>query len=254
MPCSGGWLLVRGTYILGMQRAFIVWFFALILVVMGFPMVAWSQPFLPRASSEIQGDSMVQRHPDVPSQSMLDTVAQDSEDQMVPAHGGLDSQGRPIWAHQVQRRQRGDTTLTFSGWVRILTKETAPRWWDHEAGAKQWTGMTEPRGTHRWRYQRYEDGWLVEQVGFYDQGQIDHHFHMKQDGRNVGSQRMWYPDGAPYLEQFHDENGALHGPQMRWSRKGILDLNLLFEHGQALDDEGRPLPTKGGQFSAFGGC
>ena len=237
-----------------MQGVFIGRFFALILVVLGLPLVAWSQPFLPRASSEVQGEVATERHPDVPSQSMLDTVASDAKSQMVPAHGGLDPQGRPIWAHQVQRRQWADTTLTFSGWVRILTKETTERWWELEQGAKRWASMTEQRGTHRWRYQRYEDGWLVEQVGFYAQGQIDHHFHMKHDGRNVGSQRMWYPSGAPYLEQFHDENGALHGPQKRWGRNGILDLNLHFEHGQELDAAGRPLPDNRGQFSTSGGC
>ena len=65
---------------------------------------------------------------------------------------------------------------------------------------------------------------------------------------------LWLPNGAPYLEQFHDENGALHGPQTRWGRNGILDLNLQFEHGQELDAAGRPLPNNRGQFSTSGGC
>ncbi len=117
-----------------MQEVFIGRFFALILVVLGLPLVAWSQPFLPLASSEVQGEVATERHPDVPSQSMLDKMASDAKGQMVPAHGGLDLQGRPIWAHQVQRRQWGDTTLTFSGWVRILTKETTERWWELEQG------------------------------------------------------------------------------------------------------------------------
>ncbi|MCH1576009.1 MAG: hypothetical protein L7S67_07015, partial [Flavobacteriales bacterium] len=197
--------------------------FALVLLALVLSSSAFSQPYLPKIPSLIRDKASEQRSLEWPCQSTLDDLAQDAEDQMVPAHGGLDPQGRPVWAHQVQRRQKGDTALSFTGWVIMLTDEVSQRWWNQEDGAAQWTSMTEQIGVFRSRYQRYENGWLVEQVGFYANGQLDHHFHMGRDGRNVGSQRMWYPNGQPYIDQFHDEDGLLHGPQWRWRSDGVLD-------------------------------
>ena len=138
----------------------------------------------------------------------------------------------------------------------MLTDEVSQRWWNQEDGAAQWTSMTEQIGVFRSRYQRYENGWLVEQVGFYANGQLDHHFHMGRDGRNVGSQRMWYPNGQPYIDQFHDEDGLLHGPQWRWRSDGVLDRGDQFNHGVAVDAAGRPLPGDGKTifFRQTGGC
>jgi hypothetical protein len=225
-----------------------------LMVVLGWPCCAWSQPFLEGVAKDEVPLSVTQRHAPLPSQAWLDSVAPHARGQMKPEHGGLDRFGRPVWAHQVQRRQWKDTTLLFNGWVKLIAHETNPLDGDStfvKDSSDAWLGANV-----RSRYQRYENGWLVEQVGYVGLGQVEHHFHMGCDGRNVGSQRMWYPNGQPYIDQFHDEDGLLHGPQWRWRSDGVLDRDDQFNHGVAVDAAGRPLPGDGKTifFRQNGGC
>ena len=103
-----------------------------------------------------------------------------------------------MWGHQVRRVHQTETSEAYTGWTRQILVDS----------------------NHRWRFQRFLKGWLVEQVSYYADGTADHHFHTDTLGRNVGSQRMWRDEGQPYLDQFHDTQGRLHGRQIRWNADG----------------------------------
>ena len=149
----------------------------------------------------------------MPALDSLFRVAPDAEHTVLPTHGGVNREGRPVWGHQVRRMHQSDTTKAYTGWTRT-SSSTA---------------------TTVGRFQRFLKGWLVEQVGYYADGTADHHFHTDTLGRNVGSQRMWRADGQPYLDQFHDTEGQLHGRQLRWNNKGQLDWDARFHHGTEVD-------------------
>lgn len=160
------------------------------------------------------------RHPVMPGLHELAEMAPYAHDVIIPAHGGLDGSGRPAWAHQVRRMDARHPDRAFTGWCKHILTDT----------------------DHRWRFQRYEQGWLVEQVAYHADGTPDHHYHMDTLGRNVGSQRLWYPDGSPYIDRFRDEEGRFHGRQLKWSADGRMDWDVMYRHGTAIDAEGRPIP------------
>lgn len=157
----------------------------------------------------------------MPALDSLFQVAPDAEHAVLPPHGGVNREGRPVWGHQVRRVHQTDTAKAYTGWTRQILVDS----------------------DHRWRFQRFDNGWLVEQVGYYIDGTADHHFHMDTLGHNVGSQRMWFSDGAPYLDQMHNKAGQLHGRQLRWRSDGSLDWDARFKHGVEIDDQGRPIPA-----------
>ena len=167
----------------------------------------------------------------MPALDSLFRVAPDAERTVLPTHGGVNREGRPVWGHQVRRVHQSDTTKAYTGWTRQILVDS----------------------DHRWRFQRFLKGWLVEQVGYYADGTADHHFHTDTLGRNVGNQRMWRADGQPYLDQFHDTEGQLHGRQLRWNKEGQLDWDARFEHGTEVDAQGRPIPGSSRRFPPSGG-
>ena len=185
---------------------------------MGMPLQA--QPWRQGTPSGTDWSPLSERHPAMPALDSLFRAAPDAERTVLPTHGGVNREGRPVWGHQVRRVHQTDTTKAYTGWTRHILVDS----------------------DHRWRFQRFLKGWLVEQVGYYADGTADHHFHTDTLGRNVGSQRMWRADGQPYLDQFHDTKGRLHGRQLRWDDDGSLDWDARFNHGTEVDAQGRPVP------------
>lgn len=192
-----------------------------------------AQPWRQGTPSGAGWSPLSNRHPAMPALDSLFRVAPDAERTVLPTHGGVNREGRPVWGHQVRRVHQTDTTRAYTGWIRQILVDS----------------------DHRWRFQRFEQGWLVEQVGYYADGTADHHFHTDTTGRNIGSQRMWRADGSPYLDQFHDENGDLHDRQMRWNADGSVDWNAQFDHGTEVDAHGRRVPEAERTFPSSGnGC
>ena len=102
---------------------------------------------------------------------------------------------------------------------------------------------------HRYRYVKYENGIAVWQLGFYDNGNPDVDFHMK-DAYNCGSQRMWLKEGSLYVDSYFLEGGIPHGKQMRWHFNGALARDALFNQGEVVyevlfDQEGGITERKG---------
>ena len=192
-----------------------------------------AQPWLGGCPAGTKWSPNAGRHPVMPPLDSLFRAAPDARTTVLPAHGGVNREGRPVWGQQVRRVHRGDTTKAYTGWTRQILVDS----------------------DHRWRFQRFERGWLVEQVSYYENGTADHHFHTDTTGNNIGSQRMWHPDGQPYLDQFHDAEGRLHGRQLRWTAEGTLDWDARFEHGVEVDDAGVPVPEdRRSRPGGSGGC
>ena len=94
-----------------------------------------------------------------------------------------------------------------------------------------------------------DDGLVVWQVGYYDTGEIDHDFHMK-NGFNMGSQRMWNKGGGLYIDTYFLEGGIQHGPQKRWYGNGQLAMDAFFRNGTPIyevlfDTDGTVVNAKG---------
>ena len=70
-----------------------------------------------------------------------------------------------MWGHQVRRVHQTETSKAYTGWTRQILVDS----------------------NHRWRFQRFLKGWLVEQVSYYADGTADHHFHTDTLGRNAAA-------------------------------------------------------------------
>jgi len=84
---------------------------------------------------------------------------------------------------------------------------------------------------HKFRYTKFEKGEAVWQIGYFDNGDIGHDFHMK-NGLNYGSQRMWRIGGDKYIDTYFLEGGVQHGQQFRWHADNILAREALFDQGK----------------------
>ena len=88
---------------------------------------------------------------------------------------------------------------------------------------------------HKYRYSEYIDGIMVRQIGYFDNGQVDHDFRMNK-GRSVGQQRMWMRDGHLYVDNNYNEFGEMHGPQLRWYKNHQLARDGYYENGKMIYD------------------
>ncbi len=86
---------------------------------------------------------------------------------------------------------------------------------------------------HKYRYIKYEMGQPVWQIGYFENGQLDHDFHMK-DGKSLGSERMWRGDGSPYINYFYSAPGAMDGLQRRWHPDSLLARYGFYEDGEMI--------------------
>ena len=102
---------------------------------------------------------------------------------------------------------------------------------------------------HRYRFSRYENGVLVRQIGYFDNGNLGHDFSM-QNGNSIGSERMWRRDGNPYVRNYYLAPGVKHDYQRRWEAGGHLVYEALFEKGKEIyavsfDGDGNVISGRG---------
>lgn len=102
---------------------------------------------------------------------------------------------------------------------------------------------------HKYRYLKIENGLITWQIGYFDNGQLDHDFHQKH-GYDCGRQRMWRRNGDKYIDNFKLEGEISHGDQYRWSANNILAEHSKYENGKLIfkiiyDESGNILKTEG---------
>ena len=88
---------------------------------------------------------------------------------------------------------------------------------------------------HQYRYMLIQDGQLVRQIGYFENGQLDHDFRIK-NGKNQGSSRMWRSDGLPYIEEYYNQFGNMDGIQKRWHAGKVLAREALYKNGTLIYD------------------
>ena len=93
-----------------------------------------------------------------------------------------------------------------------------------------WALQVFPDSDHRFRYLKFELGEIVWQIGYYDNAELDHDFHLEQ-GNNYGSQRMWRKGGAPYINNYFLRGGVQNGMQFRWYAHHQLAEKSYYENG-----------------------
>lgn len=89
--------------------------------------------------------------------------------------------------------------------------------------------------SHKYRFVKIENGLITWQIGYFDDGNIDHDFHMK-NGINLGSQRMWTAKDMLYIQNFFVNDGKLHGIQKRWHSNGNLAYEANYDYGKLLSE------------------
>jgi hypothetical protein len=88
---------------------------------------------------------------------------------------------------------------------------------------------------HKYRYLKCEEGVKVWQIGYYEDGTIDHDFHMKA-GKGLGSERMWMADGNPYTDYYYSSSEKMDGVQRRWFTNNTLARDGLYKDGELIYD------------------
>ena len=112
-----------------------------------------------------------------------------------------------------------------------------------------WTIQLFKGNEHRFRYTHYTNGLADWQIGYFDNGELDHDFHMK-DGVNCGSARMWQKGGCPYIDTYFLEGGIGDGPAYAWHVNCSLSRDALFDNDKLLyevkfDAEGKIVARQG---------
>lgn len=112
-----------------------------------------------------------------------------------------------------------------------------------------WARQIYPDNSHRYRFTRYESGQLVWQIGYFENGVLDHDFRMK-NGQSLGCERMWKEDGKPYVYNFFSAPGVFDGVQKRWYTNGQLAVESDYNNGLLVykiewDKEGKVILTEG---------
>jgi hypothetical protein len=87
---------------------------------------------------------------------------------------------------------------------------------------------------HRHRFTLFYYGSAVWQIGYFQDLDLGHDFHMK-DGYNYGSQKMWNNDGGLYIDTYFLEKEIQHGIQKRWSGRQLV-RDALFDKGSLIYD------------------
>jgi hypothetical protein len=86
----------------------------------------------------------------------------------------------------------------------------------------------------RMRYIKIDSGYVVWQIGYFDNGNPDCDFHAL-NGLNHGSQRMWKRDGQPYIDTY-SLNDVPSGTQRRWHPNGQLEWKAVYENGVNIEE------------------
>ena len=112
-----------------------------------------------------------------------------------------------------------------------------------------WTIQKFNKNEHRFRYTHYTMGFADWQIGYFDNDELDHDFHMK-DGVNCGSARMWQKGGCLYIDTYFLEGGIGDGPAYAWYENCRLSRDALLDNGRILyevkfDHEGNIIEKQG---------
>ena len=112
-----------------------------------------------------------------------------------------------------------------------------------------WTIQLFENNEHHYRYVHYSAGLADWQIGYFDNGELDHDFHMK-DGENYGSARMWQKGGCFYIDTYFLEGGINDGPAYAWHANCILSRDALYDHDRFVyevkfDTDGNIVQQKG---------
>lgn len=91
-----------------------------------------------------------------------------------------------------------------------------------------WTKQLFEDNEHRFRYTHFKDGFAVWQIGYFDNGELDHDFHMK-NGMNFGSSRMWQKGGCLYISTHFKKGGINHGHAYAWHENCVLSRDALYD-------------------------
>ena len=94
-----------------------------------------------------------------------------------------------------------------------------------------WACEIIPDYRHKYRYEQFVNGKMIRRIGYYDNGQLDADFRMK-NCKNYGPSRMWLYDGKMYIDEFYIAPGVKHGIQKRWYDNGVLAKESKVENGK----------------------
>lgn len=108
-----------------------------------------------------------------------------------------------------------------------------------------WACEIIPDNRHKYRYEQFENGKMIRRISYYDNGQIDADFRMK-NCKNYGPSRMWLYNGEMYIDEFYIAPGIKHGTQKQWHSNGVLAKESHFLNGSLLyekyfDRKGSPI-------------
>jgi antitoxin component YwqK of YwqJK toxin-antitoxin module len=99
-----------------------------------------------------------------------------------------------------------------------------------------WSCSILSNNIHRYRYEQYENGVMIRRIGYYDNGNIDADFRMK-NCKNYGPSRMWRYESGMYIDEFYSEPGVPNGIHRRWHDNGMLAREALYENGILLTEK-----------------
>ncbi len=96
-----------------------------------------------------------------------------------------------------------------------------------------WACEVIPDNVHKYRYEQFENGKMIRRIAYYDNGQLDADFRMK-NCKNFGPSRMWMRDGKMYIDNYYISPGIMHGFQKRWYDNGVLAKESNFDAGKLI--------------------
>ena len=96
-----------------------------------------------------------------------------------------------------------------------------------------WTVQLFENSEHRFRYVHYSSGLADWQIGYFDNGELGHDFHLK-NAMNCGSIKMWQKSGCLYIDTYFLEGGINEGPAFAWHDNCVLSRDALIDHGRTV--------------------
>lgn len=111
-----------------------------------------------------------------------------------------------------------------------------------------WACSVLPDNRHKYRYEQFENGIMIRRIGYYDNGQVDADFRLR-NCQNYGPSRMWLYHGGLYIDEYFSKPGVKHGVHKRWYANGQLAREAKYEDGSLIyerlfDSTGKSLPRE----------
>ena len=79
-----------------------------------------------------------------------------------------------------------------------------------------------------------ENGKLIRNIAYYANGQMEREF-LFQNGQSHGKHRMFFPNGAPYIEEEYDKGKPI-GTHRRWHNNAQLAREAIFVNGLKIQE------------------